>query len=124
MVTKDIGKLGEQLAVKALKKARYKIIERNFNARIGEIDIIAKDKEYLCFVEVRMRKSEDYGSGAETVNIYKQQKIIKAAGAYLLKHNLTDCPCRFDVVSITGNGGKNSSVELIKDAFEVKSGNF
>ena len=124
MVTKDIGNLGESLAVKALKKAKYKIIERNFNARIGEIDIIAKDKDYLCFVEVRMRKSEEHGSGAETVNIYKQQKIIKAAWVYLVKNNLTDCPCRFDVVSITGDGGKESRVEIIKNAFEIPSQNF
>ncbi|MGM9550844.1 MAG: YraN family protein [Clostridia bacterium] len=120
MIKREIGNIGEDLAVKFLKKKKYKIIERNFNAHnLGEIDIIARDKEYLCFVEVRLRKSEDHGSGKETVDIFKQRKIIKAAQVYLKMHNLYDCPCRFDVVSITGDGGKDSSIELIRDAFCV-----
>lgn len=124
MLKREIGNIGEDLAVKALKKQKYKIIERNFNARIGEIDIIAKDKDYLCFVEVRMRKNEYHGSGKETVNIYKQRKIIKAAQVYLQLHNLSSVPCRFDVVSITGDGGKESCVEIIKNAFEIPTRNF
>ena len=124
MLKRDIGNKGEDLAVKVLKKRGYKIIERNFNAHIGEIDIIATNKGYLCFVEVRLRKDGEHGSGKETVNIYKQRKIIKAAQVYLKLHNAYNLNCRFDVVSITGDGGKESLVEIIENAFEIPSENF
>lgn len=124
MLKRDIGNKGEDFAVKKLKKLGYKIIQRNFNANIGEIDIIAKDKDYLCFIEVRMRKSTSYGSGAETVDIFKQRKIIKAAQVYLKVHKLEPCLARFDVVSITGDGGKDSEFELIRDAFSLPEQKF
>lgn len=125
MLKRDIGNLGEDLAVKYLKKQGYKILERNFSVHsIGEIDIIAKDKEYLCFVEVRLRKDEEHGSGKETVDIFKQRKLIKAALMYLKMNNINDHPARFDVVSITGDGSKKSKVELIKNAFGEESKKF
>ena len=122
--TCDIGSLGENEAVRILKKHGYKIIERNFFARLGEIDIIAKDGDYTCFVEVRLRKNDFYGSPTETVDIHKQKKIICAAKAYALKHSLFDSPLRFDVVAIkaTVKGNKLSNVksEVIKNAFELQ----
>ncbi len=122
MLKREIGNIGEDLAVKALKRQGYKIIERNFNVpRIGEIDIIARDKEYLCFVEVRLRKDSSHGSPEETVDIYKQRKLIKAALTYMKMHNLISSPARFDVVSVTGSTETGHKVEVIKNAFFVEN---
>lgn len=120
MLKRDIGNIGEELAVKKLRKLGYKIVERNFNVpKIGEIDIIAKEKDYLVFVEVRLRKRTDHGTGAETVDIFKQRKIIKAAMVYMKLHDVSDAPARFDVVSITGDATRECTIEVIKNAFEV-----
>jgi len=121
MKTRETGNKAELLAAKRLKRLRYKILERNFSSRYGEIDIIARDGEYIVFVEVRYRHSEEHGSGAETVDIYKRKKIIKTAEYYLLKNNETDSPARFDVVSMTGDLDAKCKIEVIKNAFDVNS---
>ena len=116
---KTIGKLGEDEAVKYLKKNRYIILERNYNIRGGEIDIIAKKGGYVIFVEVKTRSNDDFGGGLYAVTYKKQQSIIKAARNYILK--LGDVPLRFDVISISGkiSNGKLtvSNIEHIKNAF-------
>lgn len=120
MLKRDIGNKGEDIAVKVLKKKGYRIIERNFNAPgMGEVDIVAKEKEYLVFVEVRLRKNILHGSGAETVDIFKQKRLIKAALMYMKVNNLNYVPVRFDVVSITGDPDGEYSVEIIENAFEA-----
>lgn len=115
------GNLGEDEAVRVLRKMGYKIIERNFTVRGGEIDIIAKDGEYTCFVEVRLRKGNDYGSPAETIDNRKQQRIIRAAKAYAVKNGIYDAPLRFDAVLINASvlRGKlhDKKIEVIKNAF-------
>jgi len=116
-----IGNVGEDYAVKILKKNKYKIVERNFTVRGGEIDIIAKDGEYLVFVEVKMRKSTDYGRPSEFVGYMKQEHLRKAALLYMKKTEY-DGLCRFDVVEIVGEineRGKLSpkEVNIIKNAF-------
>ena len=121
--TRTAGTLGEDEAVRVLKKMGYKIIKRNFTVRGGEIDIIANDGEYTCFIEVRMRKSNSYGSPAETIDERKQRRIIRAAQLYAMKNGIYDSPMRFDAVLINADasGGKlkNKSVEVIKDAFRL-----
>lgn len=120
MLTRDIGNQGEDIAVKFLKTNRYKIIERNFNVpKLGEIDIVAKDKDYLVFVEVRLRKAGSLVSPLETVDIYKQRKLIKAAQTYLKLHNLNDVFSRFDVVGVTFHADGSFDVEIVKNAFEA-----
>ncbi len=114
----DIGKHGELIAEKILKKQGYKIVERNFNTRFGEIDIIAQDGEYICFVEVRMRKTDIYGSPAETIDKYKREKIVRTARIYVQKYSLHDAPLRFDAVAIVGNL-REYKYEVIKNAFEL-----
>lgn len=122
MLKRDIGNKGEDIAVKILKKKGYRIIERNFNAAgMGELDIVAKKKEYLVFVEVRLRKNTLHGSGAETVDIFKQKRLIKAALMYMKINKLDYAPARFDVVSITGDIDGEYSVELIENAFEANN---
>ena len=116
-----IGNVGEDYAVKILKKNKYKLIERNFTIRGGEIDIIAKDGEYLVFVEVKMRKSTEFGRPSEFVGYSKQEHLRKAAVLYMKKTEY-DGPCRFDVVEIVGEineKGKllTKEVNVIKNAF-------
>ncbi len=119
----SIGALGEEAAALALKKRGYKILERNFRSKMGEIDIIAKDGDYTCFVEVRLRKTNDFGSPADTIGIEKQRKIIKTATVYAVKNNIYDTKMRFDVVlinaDVNGKIPKKADLEIIKDAFRL-----
>lgn len=112
-----LGKKGEKLAVKFLKKKGYKVIKQNYKTRIGEIDIIAKDRETLAFIEVKTRESIEYGLPFEAVNRAKKKKIANVALLYLKKVKEIP-PCRFDIVSIYYEHDK-PKFELIKDAFEV-----
>lgn len=113
---KEIGDKGEDLAVRRLKRLGYRVVERNFSVHgLGEIDVIARDGSYLCFVEVRLRSRRDYGTPAETVTPEKQRRIIRAAQVYIQNNGLNDALIRFDVAGVYGDG----RVEIIKDAFWV-----
>lgn len=112
------GVFYENKAVKFLLLKGYKILERNFFTKQGEIDIIAKDKKNLVFVEVRKRNKESFCLPSETIDIHKKKKIILTAKAYLFKHKMEDTPLRFDVVAIT-EGKQWRVYKLIKDAFSV-----
>lgn len=96
----EIGKLGEDLACKYLQDKGYKIIERNFEARQGEIDIIAKDKEELVFIEVKTRSNISYGKPAEAVNEIKQNHLIKTIEYYIYSRHLEDEFIRIDIIEI------------------------
>lgn len=115
----SIGISGEEAAVKILKKHGYKIIERNYRTRQGEIDIIAKDGEYTCFVEVKFRKNDDFGAPGDFIDERKQRKIIKTAQYYAVKKGIYDTPMRFDAVLINAEKGKKFEAEVIKDAFRL-----
>ena len=81
----------------------YQILERNFRNRSGEIDIIAKDGEYFCFIEVKYRATNAYGSPLEAVDFRKQNQIRKVANYYLMRNQLSEwTPCRFDVIGFVG----------------------
>jgi putative endonuclease len=109
---------GEEIAARALKKKRYKIIERNYRTPAGEIDIIARDKKCLVFVEVRTRGSIEFGLPQETVVASKRKKLCNAARWYLQKERGDSSECRFDVVAVIMNQKhKSPRVEIIKDAF-------
>ncbi len=112
-----LGHKGEGLAVKYLKRRGYRIIQRNFKTSMGEIDIIARDRETLVFIEVKTRESLEYGQPFESVTRAKRRKIANVATLFLKK--LRDVPqCRFDIVSICHKKGK-PEVDLIRDAFEI-----
>ena len=112
-----LGEKGEGLAVRFLKKQGYKIIEQNYRTRIGEIDVIAKDRDTLVFIEVKTRESIEYGMPFEAVNRAKRRKIANVALLFL-KTLKEIPPCRFDVVSIHMKDNRHE-LELIKDAFET-----
>ena len=106
------GKYGEALAENYLRKQKYKILERNYKNKIGEIDLIAEDKNVLVFVEVKYRTSAQFGLPSEAVNYYKIQKIQKTAILYLQTNKLEDAEIRFDVIDILGE-----EITHIKNAF-------
>ncbi len=110
---KITGQCGEDAAAQFLKKKKYKVIERNYKNKIGEIDIIARDKENLIFVEVKTRRSDKFGTPAEAVTYYKKQKIVNTAKVYLAQ-NPTYLNIRFDIVEIYGSfDGTHFNLEQI-----------
>ena len=110
------GKKGELIAANYLKKQKYKILETNYKNQIGEIDIIAKDKNYLVFVEVKTRISKAFGDPLEAIDEEKQFKIRNVATMYLMKNKLLDkVPIRFDAIAILGD--IEHEIRHIKDAF-------
>ncbi|MBA5850482.1 YraN family protein [Clostridium sp. cel8] len=117
---KKTGDLGESIAEMYLSSIGYKIMDRNFRCRIGEIDIIGKDADYICFIEVKTRKSIKYGFPYESVNYRKQLKIYKVAKLYILKNKIYNLNYRFDVVEIILNMYSNKhNIKLIKNAFYI-----
>ena len=115
---RDRGKMGEDAAAKYLKKLGYKILEQNYFCRMGEIDIIARDKEYIVFVEVKLRKNNDFGGAPAAVDKRKQEKIKRTALFYLQTNHI-ESAVRFDVVLITASDTKfrKEDIEVIPDAF-------
>ena len=112
---KEIGKLGEDLATKYLETLGYQIIERNFRCKVGEIDIIAKDKDEVVFIEVKSRKILSYGKPGDAVDIIKRKHIYRAAEYYLLIHNGLDIYTRIDVIEVYLNKEKYR-INHIKEA--------
>lgn len=110
------GKEGEKIAAAFLKKNGYRIIEKNYRCVLGEIDIIAREKGALVFVEVKTRKSAELGYPEQAVGINKQKKMSQLALWYLQKKN-ADTGARFDVVAITISTSGNE-IKLIKNAFD------
>jgi len=102
-----------------LKRKGYKIIERNYRSRSGEIDIIARDKKDLVFIEVKTRRSTDFGLPQEAVSYSKRRRLTRIALGYLAQRKLRDVNCRFDVVDILMKGNQVCDIELIKGAFEA-----
>lgn len=100
MNKKEFGKIGEEISCIYLEKIGYKILERNFICRQGEIDIIAKDKEEYVFIEVKTRSNLCYGRPVEAINTYKQKHIYKSTKYYLHVNQLEHCFIRFDVMEV------------------------
>lgn len=114
----QIGKTGENIAVEYLLSQGYKIIERNFHGRKGEIDIIAEDGDILCFVEVKYYRQGSLRDLHEAVDLNKQKKIVMTAQKYLFMKKIEDRYTRFDVVLISCTpDNKVSLLELYKNAF-------
>ena len=116
-----IGEKGETIAERHLKKKGYKILERNYRTKLGEIDIIAKDKKTIVFVEVKTRRSWQFGNPKGAVTPAKQRKISMVALQYLKTNDRRNSRARFDVVAITATRDK-PQIEIIKNAFELAYG--
>ena len=119
MVKNNMGVRGEDAAVEYLKDKGYTVLNRNFHSRFGEIDIIAKIKNIICFVEVKTRKNNCYGRPAEAVNYSKRQKIIQTAEQYLSCNFSENFMYRFDIIEVFYYDSYIFSFNHLKGAFEV-----
>ena len=117
---KDIGTLGENISINYLKDSGYNILEKNFRCKCGEIDIIAINKGYICFIEVKTRYGINFGVPAESVVYSKQHKIYKTAQVYISWRNIENSNFRFDVIEVILNSANNDfSVNHIENAFQL-----
>ena len=112
------GKKGEDIAVAYLKSRGYRIVERNYKCPLGEIDIVAREGDAIVFVEVKSRKSEEFGDPQLAVGLEKQKKVSRISLMYLKEKHLYPCDARFDVVAIKMLPD-GSTIELIQNAFEL-----
>ncbi|GAA5317834.1 MAG: YraN family protein [Candidatus Pelagadaptatus aseana] len=115
--TKQVGDSAEQAAEHFLQQQGLTTLKKNFRCKLGEVDLIMRHGSCLVFVEVRYRKQNYFGSGSETVTASKQQKLIRTAQYFLQKHDKNNIhPCRFDVVSISGDLNQ-PDIDWLENAF-------
>ena len=120
MATDLLGPWGESLAAEHLRKKRYEIVGVNYRCRFGEIDIIAENKKYLVFVEVKLRKSAKFAEAMEFVDRRKQERLCQTAAMYLAQHETEKQP-RFDVIEIYAPYGERTlfpKINHLEDAFQ------
>ena len=114
-----LGRWGEQLAAEELRRRGYQVVAAGWRCRFGEIDLIAADRKTLCFVEVKLRKSADFGSAAQFVTPKKQERLRTSAVLYL-QENPTDLQPRFDVVEIYAPQGlatRRPEIRVLENVF-------
>lgn len=115
----ETGQRAEDSACRYLEQRGLRLVERNYHGPRGEIDLIMRDRHTTVFVEVRFRRSRRFGSGAESVDRRKQDKLLATAALYLQRNPLAaKTACRFDVVSLCMENGRET-VEWITDAFQA-----
>ena len=117
----ELGKLGEELAYKKIRRLGYRKIIRNFRCPLGEVDIIAKDGDTLVFLEIKTRKKGSLAYAKEAVDERKKRQLSKVALSYLKSTDLDNVKARFDVVAICLEGDE-PEIELIKNAFNLTYG--
>ena len=117
----DAGHAIEALAERHLAGAGLSTLARRVTCRMGELDLVMRDREALVFVEVRYRRGAGYGGAAASVTPAKRARIVAAARWYLLRHpERARWPCRFDVVAVEGDG-ESRRIEWLRDAFRIDS---
>ncbi|MGE5359874.1 MAG: YraN family protein [Bacteroidales bacterium] len=114
-----LGKLGEDLACCELERRGYAIVARGYRTRVGELDIVARDGDTLVFVEVKTRRSADYGLPREAVSRRKQRKVWLMALDFVMRAGWHNRACRFDVVEVQMLDSGDALLEVIPDAFEA-----
>lgn len=115
---KILGRHGEEIAARYLEKNGFRLLRKNYRCRLGEIDLVAMDRDYLVFVEVRSKSSDEFGEGYESLLYKKQSKLRQVAWYYLKSEGKTGMSCRFDVVSIRfDRDGEVQRIEHIENAF-------
>ena len=114
----ELGKWGEDLAVKKIRGLGYKEIVRNYRCSLGEVDLIAREGDTLVFIEIKTRKDKSIGYAKEAVDARKRRQLSKVALAYMKSMECCDVKARFDVVAINLDRDK-PEVEVIKNAFDL-----
>ena len=112
-----LGRTGEDLACRELRRHGYAILARRFRTRHGELDIVARDGDVLVFVEVKARSSTRFGGALAAVTARKQRQVIAMAQRYMVRVGWAPRPCRFDVVAVEGGGAGPADVTLVRNAF-------
>jgi len=115
----ELGRKGEDVAAKELKRRGYKVVDRNVVLAEGEIDLIAREGGQVVFVEVKTRSSDRFGAPQEAVDRTKQRRLTLLASRWLKKQGLSQSPARFDVVSVRLGKGEKPQVEIFRNAFEA-----
>ena len=117
----ELGERGEDWAARYLRRQGYKILVRHFRSQAGEIDIVARHRDWLVFVEVKTRETEDYGAPSEAVNKTKQRHMSKVALDYLRLLNYPQIRFRFDIVEVLWHPGhpEPADIRLIQNAFDL-----
>lgn len=116
---KSLGHRGKDLAAKELERRGYRIVERRWCCRLGEIDLVAKDGDILVVVEVKARSRSDYGPAIDAVDARKRRKLIQLAEVYLKSHRVRGISVRFDVVGVTALPDRRPTLQVIRGAFEA-----
>lgn len=112
-----LAKEGENLAARFLERLGYAIVARNQRTRWGEVDLVARDGVTWVFVEVKTRRSERFGYGAEAVTFRKQRHLIRMAQILLTRYQAWEAPARFDVVEVTLHPGEDPTIRHLANAF-------
>jgi len=115
----ETGRHGEELAAQYLTRQGYRVIQQNYRAPCGEIDIIAQDKGVWAFVEVKTRTGLGFGAPSEAITYRKRQQISKTALSYLSQQRLLNAPARFDVLTVLLSKGAEPQIALMKNAFDL-----
>lgn len=119
MTNKKLGSDGEQIAIDYLKSLDYNIIKKNFHfGKVGELDIVAEDGEFLVFCEVKTRSNDNYGSGLDAITPKKQKQLVNVAKGYLTINKIKDKSCRFDAIIINFKHN-NYEIEHYKDIIMI-----
>ena len=117
---KELGAKGEKLAAKFLRRKGYRIVQRNYKCKLGEIDIVAQINGMFAFVEVRTKSTAEFGPPQYSITTAKRKQITKAALSYIREKNLAGQSCRFDVIAVTFSPeSRRPKIEHIENAFEL-----
>lgn len=114
-----IGSDGERAAAEFLEARGYRILERNYRTKLGEIDLVAEERGALVFIEVKVRRNDRFGGPAAAITSAKQARIARLAQQYVVSRRLGGRPCRFDVVLIRGDDPRTRQIELLPGAFDA-----
>ncbi|HZJ83224.1 MAG TPA: YraN family protein [Clostridia bacterium] len=124
MNNKELGDWGEQQAKGYLKSQGFIILEKNYRSHIGEVDLIAKDGDFLVFVEVKTRTSKAYGFPMEAIGPKKQNKYFKMASIYAKHRGIHDVSFRFDIIEVMVKYNSKPDINHIPNAFQPHKGNY
>ena len=114
----ELGRLGEDLALKKIKKMGYRCLVRNYRCTLGEVDLVAKDGDTLVFIEIKTRRGKSLEYAKEAVSMKKRRQLSKVALSYMRDHDCADVKSRFDVVAISLEGNRRE-IEVVKNAFDL-----
>jgi len=114
----ELGRLGEELALKKIQNMGYKCLVRNYRCALGELDLVARDGDTLVFVEIKTRRGKSLGYAKEAVSNRKKRQLSKVALHYMKDHHCADAKSRFDVVAVSLAGNRRE-IEVVRNAFDL-----